>query len=62
MTLNDGEDPGFKICGVQSAPSLLLTPGLLYPGVEIPVRVPSMGQINLFKNCLYSICSISKIS
>ena len=34
-------------------PSLLLLPGPLWPGVVVPVRVASMGQIELFNHLLY---------
>ena len=40
---------------VWSTSSLLLLSGPLWLGVIIPVRIPSMGQIELFKNYLYSI-------
>ena len=33
--------------GMQSTPSLLSQPGSLWPGVEAPDRVLSMGQIEL---------------
>ena len=42
-------------CGVTS-----LLPGSLWPGVVIPVRVPAMGQIDLFKNELYLIGACEK--
>ena len=35
--------------------SLPLLPGLLWPGVIVPDREQSMGQIDLFKNYLYLI-------
>ena len=38
-------------------PSLPLFPGPLWPGMAVPVRVPSMCQINLLKNNSYSIGS-----
>ena len=38
-----------------STPSLALLSGPLWPGVAVPVRVPSMDQINLFENYSYSI-------
>ena len=40
---------------VSSIFSLVLLPGPLCPGVVITVRVPSVCQIGLFKNYLYSI-------
>ena len=33
---------------VESTPSLTLLSGPLWPGVVVPVRVPSKGQIELF--------------
>ena len=35
---------------VRSTSSLLLLPDPLCPGVIVPVRVPSMDQMNLFEN------------
>ena len=34
--------------GMWSTPSLSLLPGSLWPGVEAPYRILSMGQIELF--------------
>ena len=34
--------------GMRNTPSLPLLPGSLWPEVEVPDRVPSMGQIELF--------------
>ena len=34
-------------------PLLLLLPGPLRPGVVVPVRIPSMGHIDLFTNNPY---------
>ena len=39
--------------GMWSIPSLLLLPHLLWPGVVVPVRVPSMGEIEIFNHFLY---------
>ena len=51
-TVSDGEAPVLDIWGVLSTPSLLLLPDLLYLGVVLPVKVPFMGQIDLFKKLL----------
>ena len=45
-----------------STSSLPLLPGPLRPGVVVPVRVPSMGQIDLFKSYLYLIRPYTKKS
>ena len=42
-----------RVLGMWSTPSLRLFPGPLWPGVVVPVRVASMGQIELFNNLLY---------
>ena len=39
----------FQYCRVLSTPSLTIL-GPLLPAVVIPIRVPSMGQIDMFKN------------
>ena len=41
--------------GVWNTPSLLLLPGSFWPGVVVPVRVPFMDQIHLYKNHLFSV-------
>ena len=46
---------GEALGSVEFTPSLPLLPGLLWSKVEAPVRVPSMGQIHLFKNYKYQI-------
>ena len=43
-----------------STPSLLLLLGALWNRVVVPVRVPSMSQIELFENYLYSIGPCTK--
>ena len=42
-----GEAPGLELCGMWSTPSLSLLPAPLRLEVEIPVSVPSMGQIEI---------------
>ena len=37
-----------ELWGIRSTPSLPLLSGPLWPGVVMPDRVPSMGQIELF--------------
>ena len=45
----DGEAPVIlDLLGIMSTPSLPLLPGLLWPSVVAPDRVPAMGQIELF--------------
>ena len=40
--------------GISSGPGALgLLPGLFWAGVVVPVRVPSMGQIELFNHLQY---------
>ena len=39
--------------GMWSSTLLLLLPGLLWPGTVVPVKVPSMGQIELFNHLQY---------
>ena len=51
----NGEIPVQEIWEEWSCPSLPLLLGPLRPGVVVPVRVPSMDQIDLFKNYSYSI-------
>ena len=46
--------------GVKSIPSLLLLPGPLWPRVVRHDRVPSTGQIDLFKNHSYLIAPCGK--
>ena len=45
---SDGEAPVIKLWGRWSTPLLSLFPGLVRPGVVVPVRIPSIGQIELF--------------
>ena len=42
-----------EIWGVRYILSLPLLPGPLWPGVVIPITVPNMSQIDLFKSYLY---------
>ena len=44
----------------KSTTSLLLLPGPLWPWLEEPVRVPSIGQIDLVKNYSYLKCKKKK--
>ena len=43
-------------------PLLPLLPGPFRHCVVVPVRDPSMGQIDLFKNCSFSVCQKKKTS
>ena len=52
-TFLEGINP--KVNRIAQPTSLLLLPGPLWTGVTVPVRVPSIGQIDLFKNYLYSL-------
>ena len=52
--ISNGEAPVLEILREGSIASLPLLPGPLWLGMVVPVRVPSMGQINLFKNDSYS--------
>ena len=53
MTPNhDGEAPVLELNVIWSTPSLLLLPGLLWPGLVVPVSVPSIAQIELFNPLL----------
>ena len=45
---SDGKAPVLELLGMLSTPSLLLLPGPLWPEVVIPIRVPSIGQTELF--------------
>ena len=54
--VSDSEVSVLKSLGVFSTPSLSLLPGPLWPRVLVPVRVSSMGRINLFKNCVWLDC------
>ena len=45
---SDGEVPVLVFRTILSMPSLLLFPGHLWPGIVIPVRVPSMNQKEMF--------------
>ena len=49
----DGEGLVLELRGMWSTPSEPLLPGLLWPGVVVPVRVLSVDQIELFDNLLY---------
>ena len=53
MKLSDGEAPVLELWRMWNTPSFPLLPGLLIPGVVVPVRVPSMGQIEIFNHLLY---------
>ena len=51
--LGYGKAPVLELWGMWSTLSLPLLPGSLLPGVVVPVRVLSMGQIELFNHLLY---------
>ena len=55
LSASGGEATVVDIYGVGSTPSLPILPGQLWPRVVVPVRISTMGQINLFKNYLNSI-------
>ena len=46
-----GEAPILKLCGVWSSIPLLLHPGPLLSIVIVPVKLLSIEQIDMFKNC-----------
>ena len=46
--VNDGEAPVLEHRRMGSASSLALLPGTLWSGLVVPIRVPSMGHIELF--------------
>ena len=48
--------------GQWSTPTLPLLADPLWPGVVVPIRVQSMGQINLFENYLYLIGILETIN
>ena len=48
---SDGEVSVLKIWSIASLP---LLPGPLWPRVVVPLRIPSMSQIDQFKDYLYS--------
>ena len=50
---SDGKALVMELWGIWSTLSLPLLLGPLWPGVVVPVRVLSMGQIELFNNLLY---------
>ena len=50
LTASNGETPVLEIWEVWTTPSSLAGP--LWPRGEIPVKAPSFGQIELFKNYL----------
>ena len=50
---SDGETPVLKLWGMWSTPLLPLTSGSLWSEVVIPVRVPSMGQMEISNHFLY---------
>ena len=50
---NDDEAPVLDLWGMWSTPSLALLPGPTWHWVVIPVRVPSVGQIEQFNHLLY---------
>ena len=52
--LSDGEAPVLDLRRMSITLSSPLLSGLLWPGVEVPVRVPSMGQIEIFNFFYYT--------
>ena len=50
---SDGEAPVLELWGMWSIPSLPLLSDSLWPRMILPVRVLSMGQIELFNHLLY---------
>ena len=55
LTTFDGEDSVLEIWEAWKTPPLPLLPGQLWSEMVVPVKLPSMGQINLFKDYLYSV-------
>ena len=53
LSASDVETLDVECWGMLSTTSLPLLPGPLRPGVIVPLRVQSMGQIKLFKHLLY---------
>ena len=53
LTASDGEAKVLELRGVWSTPSLPLLPGTLCPKMVAYVKVPSIGQIHMFKSYLY---------
>ena len=46
----DSEAPVLEHLGMWSTPSLPLHPGSLWSGLVLPVRIPSMGQMEAFNH------------
>ena len=59
-TTSGGKAPVVEFWGVLSTLSLPLLSGSLWPRVVVPVGVPSMHQIDQFKDYLYSIGPYAK--
>ena len=52
-----------KLWVMTSTPALALIPGPLWPGLDVLVRVLSIGQIKLFNNLLYlKLCNYMQTS
>ena len=51
-TASDGKAPVLELWGMLSTPYFLLNQGPLWSGLAAPVKVPSMGQIELFHDLL----------
>ena len=62
-TASDSEATVLEIWGVSRIPSLQLLSCPLTPGVLLPFRVQSMGQINEFKNdsCSIGLCATTSL-
>ena len=56
---SDGEVPVLELWGMWSTPSLSLFPGPLRTRVVVPIRVPSVGHIELLNNFLM-LLTVSK--
>ena len=57
-----GEAPVLEMWGIWTTLSLLLLLGQLCPSKKVNIRIPSSGQIDIFKNDLCSIGILDKIS
>ena len=58
--VSDGKNPVLQILRVWSIPTMPLLPGPQWFRIVIPVKVSSMGRMNLIKNYLYSIRPCAK--
>ena len=60
-TASHCEAPVLEIWEEKSISSLSLLPGPLLPGVGVTVKIPSMGEIDLFKNYLKGSCAYKNL-